>query len=686
MKNRYYIYLLLVALIIGIITILPVNFIKMEAEEINLENLLVEGKNDYYNGYLQNSREKFNLILKEDKNNITAIKNLIIINKELGNMEEVLTNYKKLITIEDNNISLMYKYGISLYQYCRTNEAKEILYKIVNEKEIIKLTDYEISLIYYYLGEIFSDLGDYKKAIKNYERGIKKYSYNILNYLGEADIYYQQNNFKEALNKYKDVLKADSSLSHLYPKIAECYEKTSNLNLAYFYWQKSIASGIEVSYAKEKLNSMIERYPDLRKENKTERKINTDVEWENLYKINENMEIPILRIGLLDDISQIIFKSKNNFSIINIENNQEIIKGMGNELWKIKTDNGYYLFYKDNNLKDRIKIKNILIKTEQFAIFNVSYGEGYFWAGSENRQYRGKIELNMNEKGNFTLINIVNTEEYLFSVVPSEIPSWWPIEAIKAQGVAARSYALKMKEINRHKLYDLCDGVHCAVYRGINVENKVTRKAVMETSGEVITYDNKLINAVFSSNSGGYSESSKDIWGGRVEYLKGKSNIKNSEIVFPLTPYELYNWVLEKGITAYYSQFSGSNTYRWVKILPAEYFVKRYNLSLLKNITVLKRSKGGSIKEIIIEGKKKKVAIKGDNIRSGLGGLKSNRFFVNKIYNSDGNIKEVIIHGSGWGHAVGLDQTAAAGMAENGLGYKKILSHFYFNTEMKKIY
>jgi len=137
------------------------------------------------------------------------------------------------------------------------------------------------------------------------------------------------------------------------------------------------------------------------------------------------------------------------------------------------------------------------------------------------RQYRGVIEFDRTGAGKMILVNILPMDEYLYGVVPSEMPSSWPEEALKAQAVAARSYALDKIGSDNHTGYDLCDTTHCQVYLGVGNEHDAATAAVDATSGQVACYDGEPINAVYSSSSGGHTDSSENVWSATVPYLRG---------------------------------------------------------------------------------------------------------------------------------------------------------------------
>jgi len=138
--------------------------------------------------------------------------------------------------------------------------------------------------------------------------------------------------------------------------------------------------------------------------------------------------------------------------------------------------------------------------------------------------YRGAIELRISEEGTILPINIVHLENYLKGVVPAEMSSsvYPQIEALKAQSLAARTYAVRNMGQYADKGFDICNTPACQVYKGMPVEQKMTSAAVVATKGEIITYDGKPINALFTSTSGGHTENVENVFeGSAVPYLRG---------------------------------------------------------------------------------------------------------------------------------------------------------------------
>jgi len=138
--------------------------------------------------------------------------------------------------------------------------------------------------------------------------------------------------------------------------------------------------------------------------------------------------------------------------------------------------------------------------------------------------YRGRLEiLTAGDARLLSVVNHVDIEDYLLGVVPSEMPSTWPLEALKAQAVAARTYTVS--NLGRHagRGFDLCFDIHCQAYGGIQTERTGPSNAVRQTAGLVATYGGRLINAVYHAHAGGATDSSRVIWGAVEPYLAGTS-------------------------------------------------------------------------------------------------------------------------------------------------------------------
>jgi len=156
-----------------------------------------------------------------------------------------------------------------------------------------------------------------------------------------------------------------------------------------------------------------------------------------------------------------------------------------------------------------------------FGLFQVDHGAGYFWAGQQDRYYRGALELRPAPTG-LTLVNELGIESYLLSVVPSEAPARWPAAALRAQAIAARSDAWRSLGRFRNAGYDLCPTVLCAVYAGVGAEDPRTSAAVTATSGVVLEQPRgRLAATYYMDNSGGHTLDADQAWSGRDGRTKG---------------------------------------------------------------------------------------------------------------------------------------------------------------------
>lgn len=705
MAKKLLIYAIILGILIGTSTSIIYNYINkqdvtalgnVEQQVLDIDNLFIRSKEYYYKGQLEEAVLSYQDILKQDKNNINALENIIIIEKELGNYKSAVSYINRLIALSEDKSFWKYNLGIIKYQMGKMDESKEILsnlhQELTNNDDNIDttLTKREISILYYYLANIYQQNNQYQKSKEFFEKGIDLNQELVLNYIGLAKLEMEYSNYDRAIELYRLALKKDSSLSFLYPDLARSYEMSGEDRAAYYYWQRSKSTGKEVQLANTKIKELDQKHPEYKKNDEEEKeKARTNIKWANIKPIDNVDNIPVFRVGLVDKVNDVKFQVSTDF-IIKSSNDETLYHGKKNTEYKIN-------YYSDkmeittNNNKNTLNTKDAVIikpitNNATFMVYDISYGSGYFWAGSEDRQYRGSLEIYPLTNNSFNLINLINLEEYLFSVVPAEMPAWWPMEALKAQTIAARSYALTHLGKHAKDGYDLCDTVHCAAYNGVSSETNRSNQAVLETLGQVADYNGKIIDAVFSSNSGGYSEKSEEIWGHKLPYLTGANNMINQDLNFPLEPFELEQWIMNS-VDSYSAnpRYAGYNKYRWVTIISADYLKEKYKLDNINNILSLDRSNGGSIGKILIIGQNKTVEITKDRIRSGLGGLKSNRFTLKKIYSKKGEIKSIIIYGSGWGHNVGMDQTGAAGMADEGNTYQEIIKHFYPGVTVRKI-
>ena len=171
---------------------------------------------------------------------------------------------------------------------------------------------------------------------------------------------------------------------------------------------------------------------------------------------------------------------------------------------------------KDNNKTtiffDKNKQKIYDLKNEENFVIKTSDKRG-IWVG--NKRYAGKLSISILDN-QILVVNVLGIENYLSSVVGSEMPPKWPLEALKAQAIASRTYALKQKG---NPLYDIDSTNKNQVYLGLEARTYKTKRAVNSTRSLVLTHKNKLINALFHSSSAGMTENSQDVWKNKYPYL-----------------------------------------------------------------------------------------------------------------------------------------------------------------------
>ena len=257
-------------------------------------------------------------------------------------------------------------------------------------------------------------------------------------------------------------------------------------------------------------------------------------------------------------------------------------------------------------------------------------------------------------------IEIIPLEEYIVGVLAGEMPIDFEFEALKAQAVASRTYALKRMEYNKDKDYDVVDSVLNQVYLdddylheawGSNYIKNINklRQVVNSTIDEYLTYNDETIDAMFFSTSNGYTEDSANVFGFTAQYLVSVESPWDKEV---------------------------SSAYRTSKNINLDEFYNKLNIPYNKNlnIEIIKRSSTNRILLLKINNKE----FKGTDIYSILS-LKSTDFTIEL----KGNY--VTITTIGYGHGVGMSQYGALGMAKKGYNYQEILNHYYHNTKLKKL-
>ena len=338
------------------------------------------------------------------------------------------------------------------------------------------------------------------------------------------------------------------------------------------------------------------------------------------------------------------------------------VSGIGITLYALDAGPKKLFDFKQNTLfiyriKNGIKINKNYFDGKRFLI--TSSGNAL---SANNSLYSGSIILSCDNDKNILLINEIELEKYLEGLISIELSSNWELSVMKVQAVVARSYALYHKSQNGSGLYHLTSSVLHQLYGGIEHATDKTRRAVKETTGEVLTYNGLPVMASYHSCCGGRTETSGQVWGKNTPYL-------NSVFCGACTGYEKYFWKLTVPRRTLYRLLIN----------------KGYSdCGEVESLTISRRSSSNRAQEIKITGSKGTIVVPGNDFRSLLGfsEMRSTNFII-KDNEATGELQFL---GIGFGHGVGLCQWGARAMAQRGETYKDILMHYYPGTKIEKYY
>lgn len=345
-------------------------------------------------------------------------------------------------------------------------------------------------------------------------------------------------------------------------------------------------------------------------------------------------------------------------------------------------------------------------KTSDFFVASTNYPDsGVVTYG--DKSFRGGIGANRSALNDMSVINYLVMDHYLYGILPKEMSGSWPIEALKAQAVVARNFAIT--NFNKHgdEGYDLCNTTDCQVYGGYSVEAVGSNLAVDESSGDLLYYNDELVVGFYHSNSGGRTASIEHVWSTEIPYLKSVED-----------PYSV-----------------GSPNTDWVVMMsPSEISSKladkNYFIGKLNNISIEEVAEDGRVQVITFNGTKGIATLKKEEMRKVFGyvafksiwfdvltdevlsvannsNLSTSTVVVSraKVYNgttttplSSNDALSVLgstgrktvdmtpstytFAGHGFGHGIGMSQWGAKKMAEEGFNYTDILYHYYSGTKI----
>ncbi len=394
-------------------------------------------------------------------------------------------------------------------------------------------------------------------------------------------------------------------------------------------------------------------------------------------KINQ----PTVRIGLATDKTSITLSCNKLYYLLDPTNQEKLGKLKSYQKVQLKVvRDGIRIYGPKGNLAFD-GIERVLLGSDK----------DNSWFSLDGKRYRGFIEVIRKDASKMIVVNELEIEDYLRGVVPKEIGkiTMENVEAAKTQAVAARTYTFAKFGLRADLGFDLYGNIRDQVYGGMDAEQPLIDQAISSTSGLVATYNNKFIEAYFSSTCGGATANVENTWSGgkKIPYLRSINDSRsrnriNSQSFCKASPH--YRWTetwtrsqleasLRKNL-AKYSNLRNSN-----------------QLGTLRNIAIIKKDSSGRNIIMRIITSTGSYDVRGDKIRRVLcrpgtnNILRSTRFDIELVRNSN-SISTIIARGGGNGHGVGMCQWGAMGMALLGYTYEQILIHYYPGTQFKYVY
>ncbi len=433
---------------------------------------------------------------------------------------------------------------------------------------------------------------------------------------------------------------------------------------------------------------------------------------------------PIIQVGILS-ASEIRFVLNGHFKA----SNDRFYTGKKVVVYR----KGDILF--DGNLSEDLSFEP-LSDDCSIDIKDVVIGINFHWQRRENQRFKGSLKFIV-EGGKLTAINQIKVEDYLTSVISSEMSATASEELLKAHAVISRSWLLNpimnkkkdtdqnislIREADRiirwyerdaHKRYDVCADDHCQRYQGITrASTETVAKAIEATRGEVLMADNKICDARFSKSCGGISEAFENCWAPEhhsylipvvdnndvpLGFELDLTDETNAEEWIRRSPEAFCNTTDKNVLAQVLNNYDQETTdfYRWkveyTQEELAELLARRSNIHFGQIIDLIpeKRGASGRIIELKIVGTERTMTVgKELEIRKWLSNshLYSSAIVVDKANVVNGIPQHFTLTGAGWGHGVGLCQIGAAVMGEKGYKYDQILLHYFREAELKKIY
>jgi len=310
------------------------------------------------------------------------------------------------------------------------------------------------------------------------------------------------------------------------------------------------------------------------------------------------------------------------------------------------------------------------------------------------RPYGGHLVLQPNSFGTFTIVNHVPLETYLRGVVPHEIGSQAPFAAVQAQAILARSYALASRQRFVADNYELCATTQCQVYRGLEGTSANTDRAIASTRGQVLTYQGQIIDALYSSTTGGITANYHDLWDGEPRpYLKSIWDTPPPPPQRDLSDEANFRRFI--GLRQGFHEETWSH-FRWQKTSSLEDIRKTLVEFLqmsgdrqppprtIRSLQITKRAPSGRVQALTVETENRTLTIEKDEIIDAFAAPNSLLFYIEPQKVGE-TLQGYRFSGGGLGHGVGMSQTGSYTLARRGFSFAQILDFYYTGTRLQSL-
>ncbi len=380
------------------------------------------------------------------------------------------------------------------------------------------------------------------------------------------------------------------------------------------------------------------------------------------------LRLPFVRVLLQNTSSEIVVSGKGSFSVECLKGKKSYVYYSSQPVTFSRSGDGLVIKMGHNPLGDRFD--EVLLTPRS----------GHNFLTAFNQRYRGMLRILPNGN-NLRLINIVHVDDYLKGVVPLEIgfTSEPEREAIKAQAVAARTYAISHLEQYPKEPYDLKSDVSDQVYRGVDVEKDLVNEAVDATRGMVMKFHDQLINAYYHSTCGGSTDDIDEVWDRKAEpYLRAVSDSGYCD------------W-------SKYARWTESYSVKQLALRLEEYLSAErgrvIRIDRIDDIEITGLTAGGRVAEMTVTTDKGTFNFGKDKVRWVFTRssnpemiLQSAWFRLQKQFDSQNRLTRVDFVGRGYGHGVGMCQTGAIGMSRAGWKFENILKYYYSHIDLVRLY